>query len=68
MGLSSKQLDEHGYALCCVCRRKFFLRELEEQCEFCGNWFCKDCAMPTPKGHGFGKVCKKCYNKVKNER
>lgn len=66
MGINSKDLDEHGYALCGCCRKKFSLKELEDKCEFCGKWFCKSCAKPVPNGHGFGKICKRCYVKIKN--
>lgn len=65
MGTSSRDLDESGYALCGACRRKFSLSELEDKCEFCGKWFCHDCARETPPGHGYGKICKKCYAKLK---
>ena len=67
MGTNTRELDEFGYALCGVCHKKFFLSDLEEQCEICGRWFCHNCARPTPSGHGFGKVCKNCYIKIKNE-
>lgn len=67
MGVNSKDLDEHGYALCCVCRKKFSLSDLEDKCEFCGRWFCRSCAKPTPPGHGYGKICKKCYIRIKKE-
>lgn len=67
MGVNSRELDESGYALCGCCRKKFFLRDLEDQCEFCGKWFCKSCSKPVPAGHGYGKICKRCYTKIKNE-
>lgn len=67
MGVNSNELNEYGYALCCVCRKKFFLRDLEDQCGICGKWFCHNCAKPVPKGHGYGTICKKCYTKIKNE-
>lgn len=67
MGVNSRELNEFGYALCCCCRKKYFLRDLEDQCPFCGKWFCKNCAKPVPPGHGFGKVCKRCYTRTINE-
>ena len=67
MGVNAKELDERGYALCSCCRKKYFLNELEEQCEFCGKWYCKKCAKPVPLGHGFGKICKRCYTEIKNK-
>lgn len=66
MGVNSYELDEYGYALCCSCRRKYRIGDLEEQCGICNRWFCKFCAKPTPQGHGSGKICKNCYNKIKN--
>lgn len=65
MGVNSKELDQRGYALCGVCRKKYPLSELEDKCEFCGKWFCKKCAKPVPPGHGYGKICRNCYNKIK---
>jgi len=66
MGVNSNELDEHGNALCSVCRKKFNLSELEDQCGICGKWFCHNCAKPTPVGHGYGKICKKCYIRIKS--
>lgn len=56
MSTNSSELNESGYALCICCRKKFFISDLEDQCEFCGKWFCKNCAKPVPAGHGFGKI------------
>ena len=66
MGLNSRELNEEGYALCCVCRKKHFIRDLEDQCGICGKWFCHECSKPTPSGHGYGNICKNCYIKIKN--
>lgn len=67
MGVNSRGLDEHGYALCGVCRKKYFVSDLVEPCEFCGRWFCRNCAKPVPPGHGHGKICKNCYIRIKKE-
>ena len=67
MGVNSRQLNEYGYALCGVCRKKFFIGDVQEICEFCGRWYCKKCARPTPPPHGHGKICKKCYDKTIRE-
>lgn len=56
MSTNSSELNESGYALCICCRKKIFISDLEDQCEFCGKWFCKNCAKPVPAGHGFGKI------------
>lgn len=66
-GVNSRDLNEYGYALCSCCRKKFSLGDLQDKCEFCNRWFCKSCAKPTPAGHGFGKICKRCYVKIKEE-
>lgn len=68
MGVNSRDLDEYGYALCCVCKKKFFIGELEDKCEFCGKWFCHDCARETPAPYGSGKICRNCYNKLKKRK
>lgn len=65
MGTNSRNLNEHGYALCGVCRKKFFVDELEGPCEFCGRWFCRNCAREVPAGHGHGKICVRCHDKLR---
>ena len=65
MALNSRELNEEGYALCGVCRKKLSVGELVDQCNFCGKWFCPDCARETPAGHGSGLICKRCYMRLK---
>lgn len=65
MGTNSRELDEHGYALCGCCRKKCSVSDLVEPCEFCGKWFCRNCAREVPAGHGHGKICVRCYEKIK---
>ncbi len=65
MGTNSRNLDEHGNALCGVCRKKFNLSELEGLCEFCGRWFCHNCSREVPAGHGHGRICLRYYDKLK---
>ena len=60
---NTRTLDEHGYAYCGVCGRKFFLEFLHDQCELCGKWFCEDCAREAPYPVG-GIVCKNCYDEL----
>lgn len=67
MEVTSKDLNERGYARCCVCGKTYFISDLKENCEICHRWFCRKCSRPTPKGHGFGVVCKNCYTKMKKE-
>lgn len=68
MGINANDLDEYGYALCTCCRKKFFISDLEDKCNFCDKWFCKSCAKPTPPPHGHGKICKRCYTNLKNKK
>lgn len=65
MGINSNDLDEYGHAKCTVCRKNFTLADLEDKCEFCNKWFCKKCSKPTPPGHGYGKICKNCYVRIR---
>ena len=37
------------------------------KCGICGKWFCRDCGRTVPEGHGFGTICKNCYNQIKRE-
>lgn len=59
-------LNELGQAICGVCRKHYKFSELEDKCEFCGRWFCKNCARPVPQGHGYGLICKKCADRITN--
>ena len=64
MGVNSYDLDEYGYALCSCCRKKYAYKDLADKCELCDKWFCKSCAKPVPRGHGAGKICKRCYDRI----
>lgn len=55
MSLNSRQLNEDGYAICTVCRKKFFVKDLK-LCSYCDCFVCKTCA--TKKDASI--VCKKC--------
>lgn len=61
--LNSKDLDENGYALCCVCRKKKFCTDLET-CSECDRWVCSSCRSYRRQSP-FGYICKKCYLKSK---
>lgn len=64
---NSTDLDEFGQAKCVVCKKVYGLGQLQDKCEFCGKWFCKDCAEDTPKPFGHGKICRKCFNKLSKD-
>lgn len=69
MGLSTRQLDENGYASCVSCRRKKFISEME-QCILCDRWVCRDCATYLRQGYqgAYGYVCKACSRKIRSSR
>ena len=64
MSLSSKGLNENGYAMCTICRKKKFVSELET-CAVCDKFVCKDCATSRRQGNPYGYVCKRCSEKLK---
>lgn len=55
MGTNTTTLDEHGYGLCGICRKKFFVGQLDS-CAYCDKWVC-----PVHKKKYKGlTVCPKC--------
>ena len=55
---NTTELNEKGEGLCCVCRRKFGIEELN-LCNGCDRWMCK---AHTTRVRGI-VVCTKCANK-----
>ena len=68
MGLNSNHLNEDGYALCVSCRRKHFIRDMD-QCPICNKWVCHECGTYLKQGyHGaYGYFCKRCMTKIRRE-
>ena len=64
MSLSSARLNENGYAICTICRKKKFISELET-CVLCDKFVCKDCATYRRQGNPYGYVCRRCAIKLK---
>ncbi len=66
MGTNTYTLDENGYALCVSCKRKFFIKDLE-QCAMCDRWLCRSCGTYLRQGYmgAFGYFCKSCMKFVK---
>lgn len=54
--LSTDVLSKEGYALCSICKRKFFISDLYS-CDYCGKFACKDHVKNGPYG---GKICERC--------
>ena len=63
MGASTTQLDEHGYGLCCTCRKKFFVGDLYV-CAYCDKFVCKT----HKKNYRYVEVCPSCYMAIKKSK
>lgn len=61
MGLNSRAVNEHGYGICRICRKKFGYSELET-CSSCERLVCKNCAT-YQRQFPFGFICKACQRK-----
>ncbi len=61
MGLNTREVNEYGQALCCVCRKKKEFNELEN-CIECGRMVCKDCCS-YQRQFPFGYICRTCQRK-----
>ena len=61
MGLSSKELNEAGHAICCVCGKEKSYSELAGTCSVCDRWVCKDCSSYM-RQFPYGYICKNCQH------
>lgn len=58
MGLNSYNLNETGDATCCICRKKFFVSQLETCC-YCDRFVCRAHSKRSKRISG-GYVCSRC--------
>ena len=56
-GTNSESVDEDGKVLCAVCKRKFFIGDVEA-CSYCGKWVCRMHRRRSSAVEGF--VCDFC--------
>ena len=56
MGTNTTTLDQNGYGLCGVCRKKFFVGQLYT-CAYCDKWICS----AHKKNYKGMTVCTRCY-------
>lgn len=56
-GTNSESVDEDGNVLCAVCKRKFFIGDVEA-CSYCGKWVCRMHRRRSSAVEGF--VCDFC--------
>ena len=61
MGVNTYGVDEAGYGLCCVCRKKKSFSELET-CAECERLVCHDCSS-YQRQFPFGYICRRCQAK-----
>lgn len=63
MGVCTTHLDERGYGLCCVCRKKFFISDLY-LCDCCDKFVC----TTHKKKYKNLNICLSCYTLQKKSK